>query len=303
MIGIVILNYNNITNTINCINSIYQYTPHKSFALCVVDNSSTPKVIQAIREKLQTLEEYTEITPECKYPDKLPLVTYLLNSKNEGYAQGNNRGLNYFKNYSEIEFYMILNNDILFTMDILTPLKQYLNKHNQVGVVSPLLYDKNGNIDYECARYEKKKRDFILRTFRFLKLKDKNKILKNEPEYLKAEEINIELPSGSCMMFKRKIFETIGFFDPNTFLYYEEDILWKKLKKTGNSSILLPQISCIHLGACSTSNSSSKIINEAYQQSMLYYLKNYSGFSSLFLKLIKIKLSLRIKERIINLIK
>lgn len=290
MIGIVILNYNNIENTINCIKSIYQHVTNCDFALCVIDNNSTPQVIEAIREELIPHSGYTELTARDPYPEKLPLLTYLLNDKNEGYARGNNLGLNFLKNYTEIEYYLILNNDILLTMDILTPLKQYMNQNTNIGVVSPLLYDKNGNIDYECARYEKKKRDFILRVFRFLKLKDKNKILKNHPNYLNLKEISIELPSGSCMMFRRDIFEKIGFFDTNTFLYYEEDILWKRLKRIGSRSILLPQISCIHLGACSTSKSSSNIISKAYCDSMLYYLRKYSGFSSFFIKLIEFKI-------------
>lgn len=301
MIGIVILNYNNIQNTIDCINSLYRYSDSTTFALCLVDNNSSEQVKQAVRQYLHNKSDFFELTDINRRPEKLPSVTYLLNNKNGGYAKGNNIGLNYLKTYPEIEYYLILNNDILFTMDILTPLKQYMDQHQQVGVVSPLLYDKYGNIDYECARYEKKKRDFILRTFSFVKLKDKNKILKVHPEYLNTEEVNIELPSGSCMMFQRNVFETINFFDPNTFLYYEEDIIWKKLKKIGRNSILLPKLSCIHLGACSTSKSFSSIISESYKQSMLYYLKNYSGFSPVFVKLIEMKLSFKIKYRITQL--
>lgn len=290
MIGIIILNYNNIQNTIECIDSIYRYSDSSSFVLCVVDNNSSNHVKEAIRQCIRKKSKYVELTDSTPPPQKLQPITYILNDKNEGYAKGNNIGLNYLKNYPEIEYYLILNNDILFTMDILAPLKRYMDQHSQVGVVSPLLYDKYGNIDYECARYEKQKRDFILRVFRFMKLKDKNKILKNHPNYLNANEIKIELPSGSCMMFRREVFEKIDFFDPNTFLYYEEDILWKKLKQIGKVPILLPKISCIHLGACSTSKSSSRTINTMYCESMIYYLKNYSNFSTLFIKLIEFKI-------------
>lgn len=43
--------------------------------------------------------------------------------------------------------------------------------------------------------------------------------------------IEIELPSGSCMLFNKSFFQSIGSFDPNTFLYCEEDILYAKIKK------------------------------------------------------------------------
>ena len=90
--------------------------------------------------------------------------------------------------------------------------------------------------------------------------------------------MEIDLPSGSCMLFEKEFFRKIGYFDPHTFLYFEEDIIWSKLQKTGKMVIMLPHLSCIHIGASSISKQPSKVMERHYFFSMLYYLKEYSGF-------------------------
>lgn len=302
MVGIVILNYNNIDDTIKCINSIFEYCDTSMFRICLVDNNSRTEVVGKVHQALCKRENYMLLHNTEPKPAVLPVLTHILNKQNGGYAQGNNLGLNFLKSYSEINYYLILNNDVIFTMDIIKPLKQYLSTHPIAGVVSPLLYGRDGQIDYECCRYEKKQMDFLVRVFHldrfhlFAKLRQRNYILKRHPEYLKKDEVEGNLPSGSCMMFRKASFEQINFFDPNTFLYFEEDIIWKKLKAVNLKSILLTQVSCIHLGACSTSKSSSNIVSEAYRNSLRYYIKNISGFSTAFVFILLVRLRLHISQ-------
>lgn len=81
---------------------------------------------------------------------------------------------------------------------------------------------------------------------------EKQKILLRHDELLSAKEIPIEMPSGSCFLINKNIFKEIGYFDEGTFLYYEENILQKKLEKKNKRNFLLPDIGCIHLGAATT---------------------------------------------------
>lgn len=296
MVGIVILNYNNVDDTVNCVKSIYNYCNGDLFRICIVDNNSCEEVVNSVQLYLCHIEGYCLVQQGEQTPVKLPRLTYLLNRYNGGYAQGNNCGLSFLKKYKEIDYYLILNNDVLFTMDIIAPLSQYLYRHKEVGVVSPMLYGRDGKVDYECCRYEKSMIDFFVRIFHlerikvFARIREQNKILKRYPDLIKQDVVESNLPSGSCMMFRKETFEAIDFFDPNTFLYFEEDILWKKLKKMNLKSVLLPAISCIHLGAGSTSKSSLKIIDDAYRESLIYYLKKYSGFPRIFIAMMLLKI-------------
>ena len=297
MTGIVILNYNNVADTLNCVKSVYKYCDAKSFSICVVDNNSKAAVIAAVRKGLMELGSVTELNVGDKAPESMPSLTYLINRRNAGYAQGNNCGLNYFKQYKDLDYYLILNSDVILTEDLIAPLTNYLAAHEDVGVASPLLYGRTGNIDYNCARHEKSKYNIFMRTLligRISKIpclskkSEKSLILLEHPEYLNKKEVDIELPSGSCMMFKRDVFERIGFFDPVTFLYFEEDIIWAKLKALHIRCVLLPQLSCIHLGEASIGSSYSKVKAKSYTESLLYYVEKYSNFPSWFINLIKL---------------
>ena len=302
-VGIVILNYNNEKDTIECVKSIFSHCKDNNFVLCIVDNCSESNIVEAVWRTVSSLGDSVRFK-SSDVVDKLHQITYIENCVNTGYANGNNVGLNYLRQFSDISHYLILNNDILFTMDIIKPLAEYLLEHPDVAVVSPLLYDKFCKVDYECARYEKGFFDIVfratpLRRLSYIKKKAlRNKILIEHPEYLGLPEVDINLPSGSCMMFTRKTFDDIGFFDPHTFLYFEEDIIWQKLKQLKMRSVMLPSVSCIHLGARSTSLSSRDVIGRYYSQSLIYYLYNYSGLPSIVINCIGFWL--RLRDKLIN---
>lgn len=278
MVGIVILNFNNSSATKECLKSIVKYESSDKYKICLVDNSTD------IADRVLTMGYVDNL----KRKEPLVNIHVKLLDMNEGYAKGNNAGAEYFEKEEDVSQILILNNDIIFTMPILEGLSSYLYKHKECAVVSPLLYNKEGGIDITCARRRKNLFSFLVRTPLVRKLRWVHK--KNKSEYILEEKpigdfsnpIYIDLPSGSCMMFEKKVFRKIGYFDPHTFLYFEEDILWSKLQKVGRKAVMLPYLSCLHLGASSISKQPSKAMERHYFSSMLYYLKEYSGIKGLW---------------------
>jgi len=142
--GIVILNYNNVEDTISCINSIRKYTSQNLYKLIIVDNASNEDVYNNVglflkeiyRDNLKTYGENDAIS------ETLSEVSYIRLNNNKGYARGNNYGLNLLYNDKSINYIMILNNDVLFVMDILPKLTNFLEKNKDAGIVSPILYKK-----------------------------------------------------------------------------------------------------------------------------------------------------------------
>ena len=274
MVGIVILNFNNSCATKKCLESIIEYESSDKYKICLVDNSTDTV------DRARTMENVDDL----RRKEPLADIHVILLKKNEGYAKGNNRGTEYFENDMDVSQILILNNDIILTMPILERLSNYLYEHQDCAVVSPLLYNKEGEIDITCARRRKDLYSFLVRTPLIRKLSWIHK--RNKSEYIlerkPIEDFNkpmeIDLPSGSCMLFEKEFFRKIGYFDPHTFLYFEEDIIWSKLQKTGKMVIMLPHLSCIHIGASSISKQPSKAMERHYFFSMLYYLKEYSGF-------------------------
>ena len=273
--GIIILNYNNAVQTIACVESIWRFNS-ASCRPVVVDNCSTD-------DSLSVLEKYLS---EHRNAYELVRAT-----SNGGYAQGNNVGLKYLEDDPETDRILILNNDVLFTQDILPRMSEFLDSHPEAGVVSPLLYCRDGKtIDYTCARKDCTVREIVWTYLLYFtdifgilsRFSNRRKLLLQNPSLLNSDEVEIELTSGSCFMIKKDLFREIGYFDPNTFLYYEENILYRKLLKEGKKSYLLPGISCIHLGGETTNKvAHSASYMKASKASGYYYAIHYRNLNLL----------------------
>lgn len=292
--ALVILNYNNYEDTLNCIKSVecYNTAPIK---LIVVDNGSTH------RDKLEALKQYVEekyVGDYLHLDDEelsaqinsslatLPYVTFIESSSNDGYACGNNKALRLVEKDPEVRYVMILNNDVLFVQDIIPTLAAFVETHEDAALVSPLLYKKDmKGIDFNCARLDTSYKAEVIENFLhycFRTMGCDNPFI--QKRYLLKrgdfpEVLPIELPSGSCMFVDKHFFADLGFFDPYTFLYFEENILYQKVKRVHKQNYLLTKLKCIHLGASTTSSSPSLFILNHNYRSARYYMKNYMGIS------------------------
>lgn len=283
--AIIILNYNNYFDTRNCIDSVIEHNTAK-IKIVVVDNGSSKECVEQTRlylkGKFPTMETYKSGAIITNY---LSTCSYITNATNTGYAQGNNVGLKLAFQDSDIQYVMILNNDIIFIEDIVQSLCGYVETTIDSGIVSPLLLKNDGkSIDYNCARKNITVYELFVSFlfFYFDPFKLKKQILKKQiildegfsiPE---KEKITIELPSGSCMLMEKSLFQAIDGFDPNTFLYYEENILYKKIQKIGRQNYLIPQLKCIHIGASSTAKIKGAKLLKASVDSAEYYINKYT---------------------------
>lgn len=308
MVGIVILNYNNAGETIACIESIIRYNTYPA-KIIIVDNGSKETDVESMDNYMKTLHNYKKYNEKDKIPESLSHYVFFVSSTNDGYAKGNNKGIKLAIQDKDIDNILILNNDILFYEDIIGRLVEFQNKNLDIGVVCPLLYTKDKNeIDYTCARSQISIFDlglyYILMCENILGfcsyLNRKQRILITHKELLACKKIPIEMPSGSCFLIRKSLFKEIGLFDEGTFLYYEENILQKKLEKIHKRNFLLPDIGCIHLGAATTlKTKSNTFLISCEIQSAKRYVMKYCNASLLakmwfmigyFMMLLKIKI-------------
>lgn len=259
MIGIIILNYNNSQLTLNCLQSLYSLQVAAAYKVCVVDNASRAEQLDLLREGLKRGE------------------SLVIAEQNQGYARGNNLGARFFEEDKLVDKILILNDDCLFTEDVLTPMAAYLDSHPECGVVFPLVKGPYGNIDMACLRRAKSNRDLFLQGSFFGRFTSLRREFLPSEGVEDCDEIHTQVPPGSCMMLPKAFFRSIGYLDKNTFLYFEEHILGAKLNHEGRSCVLLPKICITHLGAQTTRKQSSKAIYKHWRNSYLYYMKNYSS--------------------------
>ena len=291
--AVVILNYNNIEYTINCVKSIAEYNS-APIKYLIVDNGSTLETAVKDLDSFlsRTFREKYKLLSENDYQPTLPLVTLIVSKTNDGYAKGNNKGLEFVYRDPSIKNILILNNDILFVEDIIPQLNEIYYSLPDVAILSPILYKSNlTDIDYNCARKNTTICNEIFNNlfhylFKLLHVENawKSRYLINN-DIMLSSIIPIELPSGSCMFVDKDYFREIGSFDPNTFLYWEENILYKKIERTQRRNYLATNLKCIHLGASTSKSQQSLFILDCTQQSSLYYMNHYSGYSKLLCKI------------------
>lgn len=287
-IAILILNYNTATDTIGCIQSIEAHNT-ASVKYIVIDNGSSDKDgIQQLDDFFtQSRKSYLRLSDKDTPPASLPYFTFLVSSNNDGYAKGNNKGLQLAHNDTSIHNILIINSDVLFSEDILPHLVRFQDNRKDCGLVTPLVMSRRGTIDHCCARKAPTNWDVILTFLLFnrnkfhllSKMDERHKILKGHPDYTTRPFFPVEMPSGACMLIDKQLFDTIGGFDPNTFLYYEENILYKKLKEAGKVNYCVPGVKCVHLGASSTVQLPSVFLKKCNLESADYYLRNYCHLS------------------------
>lgn len=291
--GIVILNYNNYSDTINCIKSVYKYCSTLDLIITVVDNGSANDSVQQISAFLhhqsytyKILESDQDITIQESN------VFIIQTNENLGYARGNNIGIRFLL-IQKVEKILILNNDILFSSDIISPLVHCLDTHPEIGLISPLLMKDEKNIDYNCCRNIPTNKILICESMRFLKLPgtkkvvDQKYLLKTNPDLKNQQLVYCDIVSGACIMAKTSTWEKLNGFDENTFLYYEENILFHRLKKLGLISAVLTNQKVIHLGQQSTKTMINISLLKVELQSLTYYLNNYQEINSFKIALIR----------------
>lgn len=278
-VAIVVLNYKNSNDTIECLHSLNKIT-YQNTETIVVDNNSQDDSLACIHQVLIERKVSNIVITESSIntSDKILETTILLQAlSNRGYAAGNNLGVRVALARGA-DYVLILNNDTIVKDDFLEPLIQYSESNTKVGLVGPKVVDEQGNIDLGCAR----RRPFLLEYFFRIGLGCK--ILPNnhwirrhtyKGEYGFDYPREVDIISGCCMLIKKDVFCRIGLLDENTFLYLEEFIIHEKLRNVGLVSAVIPASIIVHKKGRSTAKASCNFINNTARSSLRYYLMQY----------------------------
>ena len=94
----------------------------------------------------------------------------------------------------------------------------------------------------------------------------------------KSKITEVEVVKGCFFIIKSNVIKDINYFDENTFLYYEENILGKKLKDKKYKSYILNEVEVIHNLSVSVDKSIKSLKKyKILKESQRYYEKNYNN--------------------------
>ena len=222
-IAIVILNYLNYWDTLACVKSIKSM--HYSVAgIVIVDNGSPNESFDVLNE------EYKD--EEC--------ILVIKNKKNQGFARGNNLGINRARKSLKADFVLVINNDIIFTDECY--FDELMNAYYPgVGVMGSSIINMKGMPQLNEPYY------FGIRDLLFVYLN----------LYASMHATNYGLPTktsspttvlhGCALFFTPDFFRYYNGFYKRTFLYREEPILYLMCEIKGLKQIYVDSTSIIHL--------------------------------------------------------
>ncbi|MCL4416575.1 MAG: glycosyltransferase [Actinobacteria bacterium] len=241
----------------DCIKSIKSSKPKTPFEIIVVDN-----------DEVKDLENDLKKT--------FPNVRYIPSEKNIGYGAGNNLGAKYAKG----NYLFFLNPDTIVKKSCIDRLAEFLARNKKVEIAAPLLLDKNekpyklqGTLELTPGR--------AIFSHSFLnKLFPNNSISRNfwQKGWNKNKDHLVESVPGTAFMISKKLFDQVGGFDENFFLYFEENDLCRRIKELNYLLIIISGARVIHFWEVSTKK--RKDINEIFNKSRYYYFKKNYGLLS-----------------------
>lgn len=265
--AVIILNYNTIDDAIMAANSVKMKAQTNSYIICIADNASSK----------------IEDRDRCKAYKSSHIITVSL-EKNNGYAKGNNEAIEFVKKKYNPRYYVIMNPDVLVLDNgtIEGMIEQIETKDHIVGG-QPLVWNCYYGDDaalQQNIRVVPTYMDLCMLSFEPLKIlmrsRYKRMIYQNRMPF--NEEIEYRVPSGAFFLIKANIFDEMGKFDEETFLYYEEHIIGKKLEKIGKNLLFMPQFKVRHEHGKSIGNNRTKVNKFALKcssDSRNYYAKQY----------------------------
>lgn len=229
MVYIVVLNWNNYSDTIECMNSLFQLTD-VNYKIVICDNGSTDSSLDFINKRCSDaiFDNDISYTKDCELVllKKSDCDTYKTKQKsngiylidigyNMGYAAGNNVGISFSLKQPDMDYVWVLNNDTEVTSTSLYHLVDYISVHKDVGICgSKLVYFHNRNKIQGLG-------GVFNQWFCTSKHYANNKSVENkyDDEYVSKE---IDYVIGASMLLSRRLIDSVGLISEDYFLYYEE---------------------------------------------------------------------------------
>lgn len=223
-LAVIILNWNGLSDTLECIASILE-SDFINYQIIVADNGSTDNSIEIIG---------------TTYPQ-----VYIVDNKaNLGFAEGNNRAIDYAISH-QFEFIFLLNNDTTIEPDCLSNLmRSYISLPKDSILGCKICYSANKEIIWHFGSLWNKKKLAL------------EKIATNQSSDNYNEIIEVDQIVGCAMFVSIDTLKTVGMLEKKYFLNYEETDWCFRAKRNGHNIYSIPNAIVYHKISASFKGSS-----------------------------------------------
>jgi N-acetylglucosaminyl-diphospho-decaprenol L-rhamnosyltransferase len=224
-LGVVIVNYNTLALTINCVASLLKHGVARAQDIVVVDNDSPDG-------------------SGAKLPSALPEgVQVVLSLHNGGFGAGVNLGVQALRT----DLVLVLNPDTYFLRNDLHQIVSLFERQPRLGVAGLKLINPDGSLQYSARRFyslpDILARRTLLGRWGPLRARVDSHLLKRK---WGTEPFEADWVMGTGFVVRRSAFVQVGCMDEGYFLYFEEVDLCARMWVGGWTVMAVPSVELVH---------------------------------------------------------
>jgi GT2 family glycosyltransferase len=254
-LSVIILNYNVRYFLEQCVQSVEKAIKNLDAEIIVIDNNSPDDSVAIMKQRF-------------------PNVKLIENKKNSGFPKGNNIGVA----QATGEYLCILNPDTVVAEDTFLKAIAFAEKQKDLGIVGVKLIDGTGNFLPES------KRGIPTPFVALTKITGLHKLSgvfnKYYAGHLSENQTGkVDILVGAFMLMKRELYNEVGGFDENCFMYSDDIDLSYMVLKTGKSNYYFHETSVIHYKGESTIKDETYM--KRFQEAMDFFYRKHFRVSFL----------------------
>lgn len=254
-LSIIIVNYNVKEFLLNLLSSIKKSLQNISSEIIIVDNASDDGSVELLK-------------------DKYPEVKLIVNNSNIGFGSANNQALEIARG----KFILLINPDTIVKEETFSSMINFFNTHPDAGIAGCKVLNPDGTLQLSCRRGFPGPWTSFTKVMGLSKLFPKSKLFaKYNLTYLDENQTyEVDAVSGAFMMIRREVYDKIGGFDKQFFMYGEDLDLCYRAQKAGFKVFYVHTTEIIHYKGESTKRSSIDETKIFYDAMHLFVKKHFS---------------------------
>ena len=263
---LLLVNYNDYDNTIHLVENVKNYKIIDK--IVIVDNNSKDNSF----DRLNTLST-----------EKIVVIK----NDNSSLSSGLNFGIKEIeKKYKDYNL-IVSNSDIIIkSEDTIKNLIEIINNSDDIALISPII-EEHGKLNRGWKLVSPKK-EILFNILYFRKFFEKKYLYYPDKYYENKDITQVDVCSGCFYIIKGSVLKEVDYYDEGVFLYYEENILAKKIKNIKKSEVISLNNTIIHNHSVTIDKAYSKINKfKILKKSQIYYEKNFNSASICDIMLMK----------------
>jgi GT2 family glycosyltransferase len=272
-VSVIIVVWNAKKYVIECLESLREHCRNSYDEVIVVDNASS------------------DGTPEL-IAEMFPEFVLIRNSENLGFAKANNIGLA----RSSGDYLCLVNSDVKFTSDCISPMVNHMLEHSGIGILGPKMLSPDGVVWRSTMRYPTVWNQLCRALgldVAFKKSRLFGGLLMSDFDHRSTAPV--EVLNGWFVLVRRTALDRVGPLDPRFFMY-GEDVDWcYRFRQAGEDVVFFAGAEAIHYGGASSANAPVHFYLEMCRANWQYWQKHNGRLSQIaFLLSVVINNSLRV---------